>query len=231
VSDPDLPLWLRPLAAAVRTVDASDLSRFQPPSEGGRPSAVLILLGEDHADGVGDGPDVLLIQRATTLRSHAGQPAFPGGAMDTDDVSAAAAALREAVEETGLDPAGVHVVHELPRLYLPASDFVVTPVLAWWRHPSAVRPVDVAEVAGVARVPLAELADPGHRYRVRHPSGVIGPAFGVRDMVVWGFTAGLLDRVLTLGGFAVPWDESDVREVAWTGPVQPPVGSVEPSSR
>jgi hypothetical protein len=67
-------------------------------------------------------------------------------------------------------------------------------------------------------VPLAELADPAHRFRVRHPaSGYVGPAFGVADMVVWGFTAGLLDAILEAAGLARPWDPTDVRPVPEPG--------------
>jgi 8-oxo-dGTP pyrophosphatase MutT (NUDIX family) len=201
-----LPTWLHQLAAAAPGVTGEQLSRFVPPDEGGRESAVLVLFGEGPY-----GPDVLLIERAATLRSHAGQPAFPGGAVDPGDGSPTAAALREAVEETGLDPTGVEVLAELPPLWLPPSGFVVVPVLAWWREPSAVGPVDPAECAAVARVPLAELTDPANRLRVQHPSGYVGAAFEVGGMLVWGFTAGLLDRLLELGGWSRPWDHDRTR--------------------
>ena len=70
----------------------------------------------------------------------------------------------------------------------------------------------------MARVPLAELADPANRFRVRHPaSGYVGPAFDVADMVVWGFTAGLLDAILEAAGLARPWDTADVRPVPDAG--------------
>jgi len=203
-----LPEWLQPLADALPKVRAEDLSRFLPPEEGGRHSAVLILFGEGP-----HGPDVLYIERAATLRSHAGQPAFPGGAQDDDDDGPVAAALREAQEEVGLDPAGVEIVGLLPDLFLPPSGFVVTPVIAWWRDPHDVHPVDEAEVAAVARVPLAELADPANRWRVTHPSGWLGPAFEVGGMLVWGFTAGLTDRLLSLGGWERPWDTTRTREL------------------
>lgn len=199
------PAWLSPLLDNARTVPAEELSRFLPPDEGGRESAVLVLFGEGP-----EGPDLLFIERSSELRNHAGQPAFPGGGADPDDASPVATALREAVEETGLDPSGVEVLLTLPALWLPPSGYVVTPVLAWWREPSAVKPAD-AEVAAVVRVPLAELADPTNRFRVNHPSGWIGPAFAVRDLVVWGFTAGLVDRLLSLGGFEQPWNRDDVR--------------------
>ena len=177
------------------------LSRFLPPEDGGRTSAVLVLLGEGAA-----GPDLLLIQRAADMRSHPGQPAFPGGAVDPGDAGPISAALREAQEETGLDPVGVEVFATLPDLWLPPSGFVVTPVLGWWRTPSPVYAAAPAEVAAVHRVPVAELTDPGNRLVVTHPSGYVGPAFKVRGMLVWGFTAGLLDRLLAISGWEVPWD-------------------------
>jgi 8-oxo-dGTP pyrophosphatase MutT (NUDIX family) len=156
------------------------------------------------------GPDVLLIQRSAHLRSHAGQPAFPGGGLDPPDETAVDAALREAQEETGLDPEGVDVLAVLTELWVPPSGNVVTPVLAWWREPSEVSPADVGEVASVARVPIADLVDPGNRLQVRAPSGHEGAAFEVADMLVWGFTAAVLDRLLELGGWAQPWDTTRV---------------------
>lgn len=209
------PRWLHPLLAAVRDVDAATLSRHRiPPPEGGRQAAVLILFGEDRDHG----PDVLLMERASTLRDHAGQVAFPGGGRDPGDPDAVATALREAEEETGLDPAGVAPLALLPELFIPPSGFVVTPVLAHWAEPSAVHAADPAETAAVVRVPLAALADPANRLEVGHPSGYVGPAFSVAGLLVWGFTGGILSALLHLGGWERPWEASRVHDLgeAWS---------------
>jgi 8-oxo-dGTP pyrophosphatase MutT (NUDIX family) len=196
-----IPDWLRPLRDAVPTVPASYYSRFLPP-EGAprREAAVLALFGEG-----GDGPDLLFTERSADLRSHAGQPSFPGGAVDPDDESPTHAALREAREEVGVRPESVEVFATLPALYLPPSGFTVHTVLGWWRDPHDVAAVDPAEVAAVERVPLAELADPANRCEVGLSNGWRGPAFRVRGLLVWGFTAGLVDKLLALGGWERPW--------------------------
>jgi 8-oxo-dGTP pyrophosphatase MutT (NUDIX family) len=213
------PDWFDPLLGRLGTARAEDFTRLATPESGGRESAVLVLLGEEP----GAGPDVLVLQRAATLRNHAGQPAFPGGAADPEDADASATALREANEEVDLDPASVTVLAELPKLWIPVSDFVVTPVLAWWHAPHPVHPREPAEVAHVARLPVAELVDPENRMRVRHPSGWIGPAFSVRGMLVWGFTAGVLNTLLEMGGWARPWPLSRVVEL-------PPAAAPAPSA-
>jgi 8-oxo-dGTP pyrophosphatase MutT (NUDIX family) len=194
-----VPGWLRDLAAAAPRMTVPPALR--PPPGSGRPSAVLVLFGDGP-----DGPDLLLVQRGPSLRRHAGQPAFPGGAIEESDDGPVAAALREAAEEACVDASGVDVLAVLPELFIKHSGFAVTPVLAWWRRPGPVTPGDPTEVTGCARVPLCELADPGHRLTVRHPSGTAGPAFRVREMLVWGFTAAVVDLLLTLGGWEQPWD-------------------------
>jgi 8-oxo-dGTP pyrophosphatase MutT (NUDIX family) len=203
-----VPPWLSPLLDAVGARNAPPLLAHATDAPAQvRQSAVLVLFGE----GV-EGPDLLLIERSAHMRSHAGQPAFPGGGIDPDDDGPSAAALREAHEETGLDPAGVDVLRVLPPLWVPPSANVVTPVLAWWREPSEVQP-DEHEVAAVARVPIEQLVDPANRLQIYHPSGFIGPAFKVADMLVWGFTAAVLDRLLALAGWERPWDRERVEQL------------------
>jgi 8-oxo-dGTP pyrophosphatase MutT (NUDIX family) len=210
---PGPPPWLVKLAAAASEMEIGPLAL--PPDGSGKPSAVLILFASDGASDTASesDADLLLIQRSDGLRLHPGQPAFPGGAIDPEDGGPVAAALREAVEETGLDPAGVEVLGALPELFIPRTGFRVVPVLAWWRRPSAVAPVDVAEVAAVERVKLADLADPAVRLMVRVPTGQESPAFRVSGLLIWGFTAAVVDQLLELGGWARPWDTTVVEDL------------------
>jgi 8-oxo-dGTP pyrophosphatase MutT (NUDIX family) len=182
-----------------------------------RQAAVLMLFGAlDDVPATSAKPlvsaelDVLLIERATTLNHHAGQVAFPGGGVDVADASVVAAALREAQEETGLDPLGVEVLGMLPEVPLAVSNFVVTPVVGWWARQTPVDVVDYGESAQVFRVPVRDLLDPENRYTaVLERGGTIyrGPAFAVQGVVVWGFTAALLNYVFHELGWSVPWDE------------------------
>ncbi len=181
-----------------------------------RRAAVLMLFGVlddvpavSPLDLVAADLDVLLLERATTLNSHPGQVAFPGGSIDPGDATTADAALREAQEETGLDPAGVEVLGVMPELAIPHSNFLVKPVLAWWAAPSPIRVVDPAESAQVFRIPVRDLLAPDNRVTVtvagreRLPGT---PGFLVNGVVVWGFTAMILDHLFAQLGWAVPWD-------------------------
>ena len=214
--DAGAPAWLRRLADAAAVMEVPRIAR--PPASGGRHSAVLVLFGAGP-----DGPDLLYVQKNEGLRRHAGQPAFPGGKIEDSDDGPVAAALREAAEETGLDPGGVDVLATLPELFIPRSQFRVIPVLAWWREPSAVWPVDIGEIAAVERIGVADLADPANRLMLRFPGGRSGPAFRIDSMLIWGFTALITDRLLALGGWERPWDTSTIGEF--------PLGAVSPRLR
>jgi len=200
-----LPDWVVPIRDGTRSITAEEISRFVPPEgASARKGAVLMLFGEGP-----QGPDLLLTERAHDMRSHPGQVSFPGGSIDATDASPTAAALREAQEETGLDPAGVEVLGTLPELWLPPSNFAVTTVVGWWKDPSPVDVVDPSEVHAVLRVPIEELLDPQHRVTVVHPMGYSGPGFLIgdsKDLILWGFTAGLVDKLFDHVGLTRPWD-------------------------
>ncbi|WP_265521377.1 NUDIX hydrolase [Oerskovia flava] len=193
-----------------------------------RPASVLVLFGvldglpSDHdaqSLAVSRDLDVLLLARARTLRSHAGQVAFPGGRAEPGE-DAVTAALREAEEETGLDPAGVDVLGALSALPMPVSNHVVTPVLGWWACQTPVDVVDPGESAHVFRTPVADLLDPDNRVTtvLRHERRTWrGPAFQVAGdgttHLVWGFTAGILDALFDHLGWSEPWDRSRELEI------------------
>lgn len=221
------PVWLRQVVSAVSgergLTDPGGinpvLQRTAAEGEATRPASVLVLFGgseepdEGARGGLPEDADVLLTQRASTMRQHGGQIAFPGGATDPGDESPIATALREAQEETGLDPRGVQTLATLPGIYVPPSRFDVVPVLAYWREPSAVGVVDAAEAERVMRVPIRALLDPDNRFQVRHPLGYQGPAFAVDGMLVWGFTGGILAGLLAVSGWETEWDTSDIRDL------------------
>lgn len=198
-----------------------------PAADASRPAAVLVLFGRlddvpaEHASDAPSVPadlDVLLVRRASTLRHHPGQVAFPGGRMDPTDDDLVAAALREAEEETGLDTSGVDVLGTLGALPLPVSDHLVTPVLGWWARPTAVRVVDHGESAQVFRAPVADLVSPSNRGTTELERGgrtYRGPAFEVAGNVVWGFTAIVLSGILDELGWSVPWDRGRTVEIPW----------------
>jgi 8-oxo-dGTP pyrophosphatase MutT (NUDIX family) len=176
-------------SAALRTAAPGQLNTNDPVAIRivDRQAAVLVLLSDTS-----DGPEVVLLQRSSTLRRHPGKIAFPGGSRESTDRDPAATALREAAEEIGLNPVSVDPLVALPRLHIGVSDFDVTAVVALWRQYGPVYPVNPAETHRVLTVRLTDLDKPDrwHQYLCNDWSG---PAtFLDGGARLWGYTAEIL---------------------------------------
>ncbi len=153
-----------------------------------RDAAVLIAVVERGSEA-----SVILTQRTEQLRSHSGQVAFPGGRIDTTDVSPEAAALRETQEEIGLMANGFEVVGRMPD-YASGSGYRIAPVLAI-ADPEAKMRINPAEVADAFEVPLEFLMDPrNHRKesRIWHGKERFFWVMPYGDRYIWGVTAGII---------------------------------------
>ena len=227
------PAWLRPLVdnaaelpqAYRRRVPASVLAAITAAGATAtltgtkRDAAVLVLFSgapDAPAGALPPDADLLVTVRASTLRHHAGQAAFPGGASDPGDGGPIGTALREATEETGLDASRLHVLATLDRMFIPPSGFHVVPVLAYSPDPGHVLAVDPAETAIAARVPVRAFVNPENRlmvYRKENTRRFAGPAFRLNQMLVWGFTAQVISAMLDVAGWAQPWNTDVIEEL------------------
>ncbi|GAC1407498.1 MAG: CoA pyrophosphatase [Mycobacterium sp.] len=227
------PSWLKPLADNCRDLKRSYRRRVPPEmlalvtaantmtatTAEQRDAAVLVLFSgpaDSPSGGLPDDADLLVTVRASTLRHHAGQAAFPGGAADPGDTGPVYTALREANEETGIDSDRLIPLCTLERMFIPPSGFHVVPVLAYSQDPGPVTVVDESETATVARVPVRAFINPENRimvYRKENTRRFAGPAFLLNEMLVWGFTGQVISAMLDVAGWAKPWDTDDVREL------------------
>lgn len=184
-----------------------------------RDAAVLALFSgppDSATGGLPDDADLLVTVRASTLRHHAGQAAFPGGAADPEDEGPIDTALREAKEETGIDTGRLQPLVTLEKMFIPPSGFHVVPVLAYSPDPGPVAVVDESETAIVARVPVRAFINPENRlmvYRKENTRRLAGPAFLLNEMLVWGFTGQVISAMLDVAGWSLPWNTDDVREL------------------
>ncbi len=144
---------------------------------------------------------VSFIRRASTLRAHSGEIAFPGGAADVSDVSPIITALREAQEEIGLDPSRVEVLGIMPPVFTTVSNFLITPVVAYLPEGPGTLRLQVSEVAEIILLPLQGLADPAIYHteqwvRDNVPHTVYFFDYG--SYRIWGATARMLNMLLGL---------------------------------
>ena len=187
------PLTLRVDDIARALADDSPPGRpLAPAFPGARPSAVLVAL----ADGP-SGAEVLLTRRSRHLRNHKGEISFPGGRLDPGETPIDAA-LREAHEEVGLDPAAVELIGELSHLNTVVSRSYIVPIVGRLSTTMPLHPAS-PEVERVLWLPLAELVRPD-TYRSerwgRTPTDRLLHFFELDDETVWGATAHMLVDLL-----------------------------------
>ncbi|NDP42153.1 MAG: CoA pyrophosphatase, partial [Aromatoleum sp.] len=166
----------------------------------GEPTAAAVLVPLVNRP---QGLQVLLTQRSAGLPDHPGQISFPGGRVEPDDATLAAAALREAAEEVGLPPERVSILGQLAD-YETVTGFRVTPVVGWVEPPFSLV-TDPIEVADAFEVPLAFLLDPANQQRHHRMIGTLRRdywAIPFGERYIWGATAAMLlmlDRTLRSG--------------------------------
>jgi len=193
----DTPGSLRTLADAVARVQAP------PPEPGPGTAGVLTLFSAD------DDPELVLTVRSQLIRQP-GQISFPGGEWEPGDASLVDTALREAGEEVGLRASDARLLGCLPTSHLVRGVRPIVPVVAWWDGVGDLAVQDAREVAAVRRWPVSVLVAPESRVTALHPGGSAGPAWVIGDDFLWGFTAGVVDRLLRLGGWERAWDRARV---------------------
>ncbi len=182
---------LEPVERAESLTDALEGQR-----PNARKAAVLLALFEEHGETY-----LAFIRRASTLRSHSGEIAFPGGSVDASDISVVMTALREAQEEIGLDPTRIEVIGVLSPVFTVVSNFLITPVVAFLPRGLGVLHLQASEVAEIILVPLQGLADPLIAHTEEWMRGGMMRTVYFYDYGsyrIWGATARIVSMLLGL---------------------------------
>jgi len=193
---PDIPTSLEMLRARLAPTTRAEelvdsLEGYLPDA---RSAAVLLPLFEQDGELF-----IAFIRRATTLRSHSGEIAFPGGSVDATDTSTVMAALREAQEEIGLDSTGVEVLGVLSPVFTVVSNFLITPVVAFLPRGLGELHLQTSEVKEVILVPLRGLADPAILHTeqwMRSGMARIVYFYDYGPYRIWGATGRILNALL-----------------------------------
>jgi 8-oxo-dGTP pyrophosphatase MutT (NUDIX family) len=169
--------------------------RFPPPSPTARSAAVLALLFADEA-GLAR---IVLTERLSYDGHHSGEVSLPGGKAEPEDAGPAETALREAAEEVGLDAtaAGVRIVGSLDEVFIPVSDFRITPVVAVTARPPLLSP-NPAEVARILEPPVSAFlpeAPVEMVERVIREWPLRYGGYRIDGLHVWGATARILGQL------------------------------------
>ncbi len=182
---------LEPVESASTLVDG--LEGYQPAA---RKAAVLLGLFDQQNE-----THLAFIRRASTLRAHSGEIAFPGGSVEPGDISLAMTALREAREEIGLDPSRVEVLGTMRPIFTVVSNFLITPVVAYLPHGLGTLQLQTSEVAEIILLPLQGLANPAIAHTeewMRDGRTRTVHFYDYGPYRIWGATARMLNALLEL---------------------------------
>jgi 8-oxo-dGTP pyrophosphatase MutT (NUDIX family) len=174
----------------------------QAPPPPGRPAAVLALIYPLQGEGGASGPALLYTERTESVDTHRGQVSFPGGGMEPNE-SPEDTALREAREEVAVEPEGVELLGRLTPLWIPATGYLVTPVVGLSGRRPAFRPHS-HEVRRILEVPLADLLRPGAvrtEAVSRNGQWTAVRYFEMAGARLWGATAMMTAELLALLGW------------------------------
>jgi 8-oxo-dGTP pyrophosphatase MutT (NUDIX family) len=161
-----------------------------------RNASVLIALFDENNETY-----ISFIRRASTLRAHSGEIAFPGGAADVSDISPIVTALREAQEEISLAPSRVEILGIMPPVFTVVSNFLITPVVAYLPEGPGTLQLQLSEVAEIIFLPLQGLADPSIYHTeqwIREDVPHTVYFFDYGTYRIWGATARMLTMLLEL---------------------------------
>lgn len=174
----------------------STRARFDLDKTDVRRGGVLILIYK-----IGDAAYIPLTQRHDYGGTHGGQVSLPGGKLEEGDDNIMSTALRETHEEIGVQPERVNIIGELTDLYIPPSNFRVTPFVGFVNEKPQFN-IDTFEVKELIETPMAHLLDKSKRKRkditVRNGFRLNAPYFDVHGKVVWGATAMILAEFVSL---------------------------------
>jgi 8-oxo-dGTP pyrophosphatase MutT (NUDIX family) len=158
------------------------------------PSSVLILL---YPLPGGNDAGIALIQRPFYDGVHGGQISLPGGRFEHTDKDLLHTAIRESKEEIGLDPGNLTILGKISDLYIPPSNYIVTPFIGYCTEKPSFYP-DPAEVDDIIELPMTKLMDDHHvRCKVIEVRGmqIEAPCFDINGHIIWGATAMILNEL------------------------------------
>ncbi len=174
-------------------VPASRLNNPRKANSKSKKSAVLLMIYEKIKI-----PYIVLIIRAKGSNPHSGQISFPGGKYEKFDDSIVDTALREANEEIGVNIDNLKVIGQLTNIYIPVSDFIVYPIVAFHQGKLNLK-ANKSEVSEILEVPISDFLDAKNKGLAKVDARgtlIDAPVFNIQNKKIWGATAMILNEFI-----------------------------------